>query len=81
MKNLKNDVKSILLDFETDFITIECCDYKVGGVILTHCYYIPSDDRFVFTSGDMYEDKNSEEIILTDAQEKEILELIVECYN
>ena len=80
MKQLKNQVKEIMADFDTDNITIECCDYKVKGTLLTHCYYDDLKDEFIFTSGDMVEDGIAEEIILTEEQTKEVLESIIECY-
>lgn len=81
MKQLKNQVKEIMADFDSNSLTIECCDYKVNGTMLTHCYYDEANDKFIFTSGDMENDKHAEEIILNEEQEKEVLESIVECYD
>ena len=81
MKKLLKKVRAIMADLETDCLTIECCDYKVKGTLLTHCYYDDIKDEFIFTSGDMVNDGIAEEIILNDEQTKEVLELIVECYG
>ena len=81
MENLKKEIKSIMEDLDTNNLTIECCDYKVKGTLLTHCYYDDIKDEFIFTSGDMVADSIAEEIILNDEQTKEVLELIVECYG
>ncbi len=81
MKQLKKQVKEIMADFDSNCITIECCDYKVNGALLTHCYYDEVNDKFIFTSGDMENDKHAEEIILNEEQTKEVLESIVECYD
>jgi hypothetical protein len=81
MKKLLKDVKAIMADLDTNNITIECCDYKVKGTLLTHCYYDSINDKFAFTSGDMENDKFAEEIILNEEQTREILEAIIECYD
>lgn len=81
MKQLKNQVKEIMADFDSNSLTIECCDCKVNGALLTHCYYDEANDKFIFTSGDMENDTHAEEIILNEEQEKEVLEGIVECYD
>ena len=81
MKRLKNQVKEIMSDFDSNCITIECCDCKVNGTMLTHCYYDEANDKFIFTSGDMENDDFAEEIILNEEQEKEVLEGIIECYD
>ena len=81
MELLKRQVKEIMADFDSNSLTIECCDYKVNGALLTHCYYDEANDKFIFTSGDMENDKHVEEIILNEVQEKEVLESIVECYD
>jgi hypothetical protein len=80
MEILKNQVKEIMSDFDSNYITIGCCDYKVNGALLTHCYYDEANDKFIFTSGDMENDKHAEEIILNEEQTKEVLEIILECY-
>ena len=81
MKRLKNQVKEIMSDFDSNCITIECCDCKVNGTMLTHCYYDEANDKFIFTSGDMENDDFAEEIILNEEQTREVLESIVECYE
>ena len=81
MKQLKKQVKEIMADFEGNSLEIECCDCKINGAMLTHCYYDDVSDNFIFTSGDMEEDKFAEEIILNKEQTKEVLESIVECYG
>ena len=81
MEKLIKEVKEIMLDLDTDNLTIECCDYRVKGTLLTHCYYDAENDKLHFTSGDIENDKHAEEIILTDEQTKEVLELIIECYG
>lgn len=80
METLKSQVKEIMSDFDSNCITIACCDYKVNGTLLTHCYYDEANDKFIFTSGDMENDKHAEEIILNEKQTKEVLESILECY-
>ena len=81
MKQVKNQVKEIMDDFDTNSLPIKCCDYNVNGALLTHCYYDEENDKFIFTSGDMENDKHAEEIILDEEQTKEVLESIVECYE
>lgn len=81
MCNLIKEVKSIFNDFCTNVINIECCNYKVSGTLLTHCYYVEKSDKFVFTSGDMIEDLFAEEVILSDEQKREVFESIIECYS
>ena len=81
MKRLTKQVKEIMADFDSNSLTIECCDYNVNGTMLTHCYYNEENDKFIFTSGDMENDKHAEEIILTEEQTREVLESIVECYE
>ena len=81
MKRIAEQVKEIMADFDADSLTIKCCDYKVNGALLTHCYYDEANDKFIFTSGDMENDKHAEEIILNEEQTKEVLESIVECYE
>ena len=76
---MKKIVKEIMREFDTNCLTIECCDYAVRGVLLTHCYYV--NGEFIFTSGDMENDKYAEEIILNDNEINEVLEAIIECYN
>lgn len=81
LNKLKNEVKNIMCDLETDCLTIECCDYLVNGTLLTHCYYNEETDTFAFTSGEMFEDKNAEELILNEEQQIEIFNDIIECYD
>jgi uncharacterized protein YuzB (UPF0349 family) len=81
LNKLKNEVKNIMCDLETDCLTIECCDYSISGTLLTHCYYDVKTDTFAFTSGDMVEDKNAEELILNEEQQIEIFNDIIECYD
>ena len=81
MKRLAKQVKEIMADFDINSLTIECCDYKANGALLTHCYYDEVNDKFIFTSGDMENDKHAEEIILNEEQTREVLESIIECYE
>lgn len=81
LNKLKNEVKNIMCDLETDCLTIECCDYSINGTLLTHCYYNEETDTFAFTSGEMFEDKNAEELILNEEQQIEIFNDIIECYD
>lgn len=81
LNKLKNEVKAIMSDLETDCLTIDCCDYSVRGTLLTHCYYNEETDTFAFTSGEMYKDKHAEELILNEIQQIEIFNNIIECYN
>lgn len=81
LNNLKDVVKAIMNDLETNCLTIECCDYSISGTLLTHCYYNIKTDTFAFTSGDMVEDKHAEELILNEKQKIEIFNAIIECYN
>jgi hypothetical protein len=76
---MKKIVKEIMRELDTNCLTIECCDYVVKGTLLTHCYYV--NDEFIFTSGDMENDKYAEEIILNENEINEVLESIIECYN
>lgn len=80
MKKLANLVKEIMSDFDSNYLTIECCDIKINGVLLTHCYYDDENDKFHFTSGNMEEDKHAEEILLTDEQTENVLREILETY-
>ena len=80
MEELIKEVKAIMNDLDTDCLIIDCCAYKVKGALLTHCYYNEETDKFHFTSGDMEEDKQAEEILVTYSQMKEILSEIIECY-
>ena len=77
---LKRQVKEIMAEFDSNCLTIECCDCYVNGALLTHCYYDEENDDFIFTSGDMENDNHAEEIILNEEQTKEVLESILECY-
>ena len=76
---LKEEVKEIMLDLDTDCLTIDCCDFHKGNDLLTHCYN--RNGRFLYTAGDMEEDKHAVEHLLTDSEEKELLETIIECYD
>ena len=80
METLIKEVKSVMAEFD-NALTIECCDCKINGAMLTHCYYDEDNDNFIFTSGDMENDKFAEEIVLNEEQTKEVLETILECYN
>jgi len=81
MQKLIKEIKAVMTDLDTDCLTIDCCDYSVQGTLLTHCYYDAENDKFIFTSGDMENDKHAEEIVLNEMQTKEVLEAILECYN
>jgi hypothetical protein len=78
---LQNQVLEIMEDFEGQSLPIECCDIKINGVLLTHCYHDEVYNLFFFSSGDMEEDKHAEEIILTDEQKTEVFQAIIECYS
>lgn len=78
---LKNEVKTIMNDLETNCLTIECCDYSISGTLVTHCYYDETTDTFAFTSGNMLEDKHAEQLILNEKQQIEIFSDIIECYD
>jgi hypothetical protein len=81
MKKMKNEIKEIMNDLDTNCLTISCCGYSTNGTLVTHCYYDEDNDDFIFTSGDMEEDKHAEEIILTDEQKTEVFQAIIECYS
>lgn len=78
---LHYQVLEIMEDFEGRSLPIECCDIRVNGALLTHCYHDEVYNFFFFTSGDMKEDKHAEEIILTDEQKMEVFQAIIECYS
>jgi hypothetical protein len=78
---LQNQVLEIMEDFEGQSFPIECCDIKINGALLIHCYHDEVYNLFFFSSGDMEEDKHAEEIILTDEQKTEVFQAIIECYS
>lgn len=81
IETLTHEVVEIMMDLETNSLTLECCDFKIHNTMVTHCYYNPIDDTLIFTSGDMENDDYAEELILTNEQTIELLNLIIECYN
>ena len=68
-------------DLDTDYLTIEGCDIHIQGCLLTHCYYDESNEKIIFSSGDLYTDKDAEEIILTDDDTIMALKEVIMCYN
>lgn len=81
IENLTNKVKEIMDDFETDYLTIDGCDIHIQGCLLTHCYYDNSNNKIIFSSGDLYVDKDAEEILLTDDDIIIALKEIICCYE
>lgn len=81
IKILTKTLKEIMGDYCTDVFTIGSCDYHVQGCLLTHCYYDWDNDKFIFTSGDMINDKDAEEILLSDNDIINVLKEIIYCYE
>lgn len=82
IKKLTDKLKAIMGEYDcTDYLTIDGCDIHIQGCLLTHCYYDEPNDKVIFSSGDLYADKDAEEIILTDDDTIMALKEVIMCYE